>query len=137
LVKSVSIPEGLYTELERAGILLAYVSGRKEPYTVEEMLVMAAEKSIAHMNTNHEDLKSTVYIPASLSLLSGEGKLQTIIDKYIKKQNFRIKAIQKATNLPNATLYTIASGERMPSVDTLFKLLPALGFPSLDELFTR
>ncbi len=134
---SISIPGELHSELERLGVVLAYMVGNPTPYTPESLLVMAAEQLIYRMREKTDKSISDALIPASMELLAGKGKLICTIGQYIEKKEIRIKVIQESSKVPVSTLYAIAAGERMPSIDVLLRLLPGLHYPSLDEIFYR
>jgi hypothetical protein len=133
--KSISIPNELYTELERIGIITAHLAGQPAPFPAEKVLVMVIEQYVAKMDTMKKR-ENTFYLPVSLSLCTGEGELVCKFDEYVKKNRIRMKSLQQSSKVPLSTLYAIASG-RVPTLDSLLRLLPGLDYPSLDELLER
>ncbi|WP_047151787.1 hypothetical protein [Aneurinibacillus tyrosinisolvens] len=133
--KSITIPETLYTELERIGIISAHAAGQKEPVPPEYIAFLLLERGIARMDGTRQR-EGDVVLPVPLPLCTGTGELVTTIPKYIKEKGIRIKQLQQATPLSTSTLYALADG-RMPTMDSFLRLLPALDFPSLDCLFSR
>jgi DNA-binding Xre family transcriptional regulator len=133
--KSITISDTLYTELEQIGIITAHAAGQREPISPERVALLLLERGIARMDgTRQRD--GEVMLPVSLSLCTGDGELVTTIPDYVKEKEIRIKQLQQATSLSTSTLYALADG-RMPTVDSLLRLLPALDFPPLDYLFNR
>jgi hypothetical protein len=134
--KSITIPDKIYTELERIGIITAHAAGQREPISPERVALLLLERGIARMDgTRQRD--GEVMLPVPLSLCTGTGELVTNLPRYIKEQGIRVKQLQQATSLSTSTLYSLVTDGRMPTMDSLLRLLPALDFPPLDHLFSR
>lgn len=131
----IEITDESYEQLVQLGIVSSHFT-KEKPFSPEQLSKAALLQYLTRFSTELPE-NNSVFLLADLHLLAGEGRLKNRIRSYMKENGIKTKTVMERTGIPKSTLNELLANERPPSLEHLLRLLPALHYPPLTDIFYR